>query len=73
METEKNWNEKILALTLQIKDTHPELSKYIEEMPVTLPTETDPVINLKNLMNYYASLQALLSRYIKEGHPEKAK
>lgn len=34
---------------MTIKDQHPELSKYIEEMPVTIPNEKHPEITLKSL------------------------
>ena len=64
METEKEWNDKILKITMKINEEHPELSKYIEEMPVTIPNEKDPEVTLKNLRTYYGSLQALLNKYL---------
>lgn len=72
METEKELNALILGITLKIKDKHPELSKYIEEMPVTIPDTKDPEITLKNLRSYYDSLNALLTKYLLE-HPELKK
>lgn len=68
-ELEKDLNSKILKITLKIKDLYPELSKYIEEMPVTIPDEKKPEITLKNLKAYYDSLDAVLSKYLLE-HPE---
>ena len=65
-------NLKILKTTLLIKDKYPELSKYIEEMKVTIPDETNPQITLKNLQAYYDSLNSMLNNYILE-HPEKTK
>ncbi|OFY93352.1 MAG: hypothetical protein A3K10_07065 [Bacteroidetes bacterium RIFCSPLOWO2_12_FULL_31_6] len=66
METEKDLNEKILKITLKIKDQYPELSKYLEEMPVTIPDKKDPEITLKKLRTYYESLYSLLNKYILE-------
>jgi hypothetical protein len=68
METVKELNGKILAITMKIKDNFPELSKYIEEMPVTIPDEQHPDITQTNLKAYYDSLSALLNKYILE-HP----
>lgn len=68
-EAEKNLNSKILEITLKIKDQYPELSKYIEEMPVTIPDEKKPEITLKNLKAYYDSLNDVLSKYLLE-HPD---
>ena len=70
METENDLNAKILKITMTIKDKHPELSKYIEEMNVTIPDKNNPEITLRNLQAYYDSLNALLSKYILE-HPDK--
>ena len=70
METENEINEKILAITMDIKNKHPELSKYIEEMSVTIPDENSPEITRKNLMTYYDSLKSLLSTYQQE-HSQK--
>lgn len=72
METEKDLNSKILKITMTIKEQYPELSKYLEEMPVTIPDEKNPEITLKNLKAYYDSLNSVLDKYILE-HPEKAK
>ena len=37
MKTEKELNADILKKTLMIQEKFPELSKYIEEMPITIP------------------------------------
>ncbi len=68
LQTAKNWNEKILKITMRIEDQYPELSKYLEEMPVAIPDEKNPEISVETLKNYYNSLRALLSKYIQE-HP----
>ena len=63
MESETELNEKIMAITMQIQNEFPELSKYLNEMPVTIPTEENPEINTKILNNYYESLLRMLTTY----------
>ncbi|MFI0491184.1 hypothetical protein [Flavobacterium sp.] len=64
MKTEKKINNKILKITLIIKEKYPELSKYIMEMPVTIPISENPEINCKILQDYYNSLEDMLDNYI---------
>lgn len=71
-EAEKELNSKILKITLKINDQYPELAKYLEEMPVTIPVDKKPEITLQNLNAYYESLNVLLNKYIKE-HPSMSK
>lgn len=66
METEKELNEKILKITMTIKNQYPELSKYIEEMPITVPDENNLETTLFKLRQYLKSLESLLKKYIKE-------
>lgn len=61
-------NSKILEITMTIRNQYPELSKFIEEMSMTIPDEKNPEITLKNLQSYYDSLKAMLDKYILE-HP----
>ena len=56
-------NQKILLKTLDIQTNYPELSKYLEEMPVTIPDLENPQITLQNLKEYYNSLNVLVSDY----------
>lgn len=63
MGTEKELNEEILRVTLLIQEKHPELSKYIIEMPVTNPQKEHPEINVKHLSNYLDSLNNILKKY----------
>ena len=49
MKTEEQLNKEILDITLKINHQYPELSKYISEMPVTIPDKEDPEINRNNL------------------------
>lgn len=68
---EKDLTAKILKITLQINDKYPELSKYLEELPVTIPDEKKPEINIKNLQTYYESLNSILNKYILEHSDNK--
>ena len=67
-DTEKDVNAKILQVTLMIRQQFPELSKFLDEMPVTVPNEEHPHVKLHDLKKYYDSLQAILSKYKLE-HP----
>ena len=49
-----------------IQENYPELSKYLNEMPVTIPDESTPEINGMILKQYYESLTDLLRKYIME-------
>lgn len=64
MESEAELNAEILKITLTIKDHYPELSKYLEEMPVTIPGEYAAGVSRKSLSAYYESLKAMLGGYI---------
>lgn len=66
MKTIEDWNSKILTITLKIKDQYPELSKYLEEMPITIPDKKYPIITSKILQDYYNSLTSLLDNYLIE-------
>lgn len=63
MKNEKELNDDIVKITMTIKEKSPELSKYILEMPVTIPDVTNPKINIKILQDYYDSLKAILNNY----------
>lgn len=60
---ENELNAKIMEVTMKIKDHYPELSKYLDEMPVTMPSGKDPQITLNHLQTYYESLNSLLNKY----------
>lgn len=63
METEKELNAKIIDITMRIHKEFPELSKYLNEMPITIPTDENPEINATILNNYYESLFKFLASY----------
>jgi hypothetical protein len=63
MKSEMDLNNDIINMTMKIHDEFPELSKYMAEMPITIPNEDNPEINNKNLQDYYNSLETLLKKY----------
>ncbi|MFN5422641.1 MAG: hypothetical protein ACK5AO_05190 [bacterium] len=56
METIHDWNDKIMNMIEKISHDHPELIKYIDEMPVTIPDDSDPHITISILREFYESL-----------------
>ena len=66
METEAEINAKIMKLTMVISENYPELSKYLNEMPITIPIDSNPKINAKNLQNYYDNLLDIFRKYVAE-------
>jgi hypothetical protein len=55
-----------------IQEQHPELIKYLNEMPITIPDRSSPVINKKNLTDYYESLDCILKTYLEAHEYERA-
>lgn len=60
---EMNLNAKILEVTMKIRYHYPELSKYLDEVPVTIPAGKDQEITLNHLKKYYESLSSILNKY----------
>jgi hypothetical protein len=56
---------------MTIMEQYPELSAFLAEMSVTIPSEEDVEITLKNLNDYYESLNSILSKYKLE-HPKSS-
>jgi len=72
MKTENELNADILKITTTIKQEFPELLKYLNEMPVTIPNSAHPEINIKALADYYNSLCTLMKDYaVSHGHTGK--
>ena len=62
----RDLNLKIMRVTQEIRDHYPELNKFLEEMPLTIPDELNMEITLQNLKSYYDSLNSVLNNYISE-------
>jgi len=56
-------NSRILKITMIIKNQYPELLEFLNEMPVTIPSEVSPEITLNNLKTYGESLNSILIKY----------
>jgi len=69
MKTELELNEMILGITNSIREKHPELLKYVNEIPVTVPYEENPENTTNTLTSYHESLVNLLEEY--EKNPAK--
>jgi NADH dehydrogenase len=63
MNKETELTNKIISLTMMMEAKYPELSKYIDEMPITIPIETHPEVNIENLENYHNSLLSMVDGY----------
>jgi hypothetical protein len=63
---ETDLNNKIVAITMRIQKEFPELSGYLNEMPVTIPIENNPEITTEILNTYYESLFTFLTSYRQE-------
>ena len=63
VESEADLNSKIVAITMRIQKEFPELSTYLNEMPITIPVVNSPEITTEILNNYYESLFKLLATY----------
>lgn len=69
MRTEKEITEAIAKLTIEIREKYPEISKYINEMPVTNPDMEHPRVNVELLNDYYETLRSMLDKYAAEHIP----
>lgn len=66
MESQNNLNEHIRLITLKIQEEHPELIKYLTEIPRNLLSTSDKEIDNKALKDYLESLNNLLKTYAKK-------
>lgn len=60
---------EISTLTRKIEDDYPELYKYIDENPMTLPDENSPDVDTEAFEEYLESLKSMIARY-EEEHKE---
>ena len=68
MKTEAEININILRITGVIRSEFPELIKYLNEMPVTIPIDNSPEINIEILEDYLNSLLNLVRNYKNSNH-----
>lgn len=58
---------EISNITLEIETNYPELYQYLDENPVTIPSEDNLNVDDKSLKNYLETLKIMLKKY-KEEH-----
>jgi hypothetical protein len=63
MKTVQQLNAEILLISMKIQTMFPELSRFLGEMPVQMSYTSSTEISVKSLMDYYASLDAVLKNY----------
>ena len=56
-------NRKILNIKRIIKDKFPELSKFLDEIPLSIEDSSLSEISYHDLDEYYRSLEAVLNKY----------
>ena len=63
MKTKSELNKAILETASNIQENYPELSKFVDEMTITIPDKETPEINASTLKDYNDSLQAMAKGY----------
>ena len=63
MKTKIELEQSIISITSKIHKEFPELVKYITEIPINISAEAEG--NIKNLEDYYSSLEEIISKYAK--------
>ncbi len=63
MKTEISLNAEIFSILSEISNKYPELSNFLNEMPITIPNESNVCISIEILENYYQSLFDLFNDY----------
>jgi len=64
MKTEKELNKEIVDLTMEIRNDYPELTKYLEELTVSIPDSGQ--LNIKALDDYRNTLKSMMEKYKNE-------
>lgn len=67
MKLSQNILSEIMQITRDIEENYPELEKYLNERPMTLPDENDLEARVDNeaLKQYLSSLKNLVKKYKK--------
>lgn len=65
MKTANEISKDIINTTVGIEQDFPELLKYINEMPVSIPNVSQPEITVDNLKDYSDSLNEMVTKYSK--------
>jgi len=66
--TKEELNKEILETTAKIQENFPKLSKFSDEMTITIPSEVKPEVTASDLQNYNDSLEAMATLYAKSAN-----
>jgi hypothetical protein len=66
MKTTQNLLTEITTLIREIEADYPELYRYMDENPMTIPGQKQPNVDNQALENYLQTLKDVLKRYKKE-------
>tara|TARA_R110000868_G_scaffold169348_3_gene404360 strand:+ start:954 stop:1157 length:204 start_codon:yes stop_codon:yes gene_type:complete len=64
MERLQTYTQEINRLTSIIETEYPELYIFLNENPITIPSEIHPDIDLNIMKDYLESLKILIEKYI---------
>lgn len=64
MDNVQNILTEISQLTKTIETNYPEIYQFLDESPVTIPSESNPSIDKKILQDYLDSLKQLLKHHL---------
>ncbi|PKP10622.1 MAG: hypothetical protein CVU08_13525 [Bacteroidetes bacterium HGW-Bacteroidetes-3] len=64
MNTSQSLSAEISQLTKTIETNYPELYQFLDENPMTIPSESNPSIDKKILLEYLESLKLLLKHHL---------
>lgn len=64
MNAVKNLVTKISQLTTEIETKYPELYRYLDENPMTIPASGHPEMSSEILTEYLVSLEQILQHFI---------
>ncbi|MEH0155772.1 hypothetical protein V6R21_16605 [Limibacter armeniacum] len=73
MQQLKDLLQEISLITLEIEDNYPELYQYLDENPITIPSNAHPEMDFETMKSYLQSLKELLKKHIETGHPADVK
>lgn len=69
MKDSDNLQREITELTSHIETNYPELYRFLEENPITIPASDQPDVGTKSLEDYLESLKQLLKHHLeRHGH-----
>lgn len=68
MKTAEELLKEISDITRDIETNYPDVYKYLDENPITIPNLEHPKINTNKLQDYLESLKDLLKKHKQNHH-----